>query len=63
MDEKEEKLQKQFDAEDELVKRFAVRLQRIYDNRTAGDYTFEAVLSVFLSEYVQLEQNRSDRSE
>lgn len=35
---------------DELIKKYADRLQAIYDKKTAGDHTFLGVLSDFLRE-------------
>lgn len=35
---------------DELIKKYAERLQAIYDNQTAGHFTFEAILANFASE-------------
>lgn len=33
-----------------VIQRYADDMQAIYDNRTAGDYTFTGVLSAFLTE-------------
>lgn len=33
---------------DEIIKKYATHLREIYDERTAGDYTFTGVLSEFL---------------
>lgn len=35
---------------DEVIQKYAKRLQSIYDNHTAGDYTFSGVLHKFLIE-------------
>ena len=39
---------------DELIKKYAQHLQDIYDNRTAGDNTFEGVLYNFAQEAQKL---------
>ncbi len=33
---------------DDLIDRYAAELRNIYDNRTAGDHTFEGVLADFV---------------
>lgn len=38
---------------DELIARHAASLRKIYDERTAGDYTFTGVLAEFLRDYEQ----------
>lgn len=35
---------------DELIAEYAEKLERIYNERTAGDHTFTGVLAMFLSE-------------
>ncbi len=35
---------------DQKIARYAKTLQAIYDNRTAGDYTFSGVLATFLND-------------
>lgn len=36
------------DIEDQLIDAAAKKLREVYDNQTAGDYTFEGILSAFL---------------
>lgn len=36
--------------ENEIIKKYAQELRRIYLSRTMGDYTFEGLLSVFAAE-------------
>ena len=37
----------------ELIRDYAVVLSAIYDERTAGDYTFAGVLATFLNDFVE----------
>lgn len=38
---------------DEIIQKYADRLQEIYDKRTAGDHTFTGVLATMLMEIEQ----------
>lgn len=48
---------------DSLIKKYADKLQDIYDNRTAGDHTFTGVLSSMLSAAFVQEAQRIQREE
>lgn len=38
----------------ELIREYATVLRAIYDERTAGDYTFAGVLATFLNDCIEL---------
>ena len=38
---------------DEVIRDYVGVLREIYDNRTAGDYTFAGVLATFLNDFVE----------
>lgn len=38
--------------DDDIIYRYAEILQRIYDNQTAGEYTFNGVLAEFAQELI-----------
>lgn len=44
---------------DTIVKDFAKKAETIYENRTAGDYTWEGFLSSFLGTVRQFEAERA----
>jgi hypothetical protein len=41
---------------DTLISEYAALLERIYENRTAGDYTFEGVLSLFANRVLEVQE-------
>lgn len=47
--------------EDILIDQYAAKLEDVYNQRTAGDFTFHGILTAFLNDYDKY--NRSDRSE
>lgn len=46
--------------QDQLITEYAAKLRRIYNNRTAGDFTFEGVLTDFARRWTEV--RREDHS-
>lgn len=45
---------------DALIQKYSDELQKIYDNRTAGDFTFTGVLAEFLNAAQYARQDEED---
>lgn len=43
---------------DDLIKKYAAKAGRIYDNRTAGDFTWHGLLADFVREMAKIEGER-----
>lgn len=38
-------------SKDELIRKYAEKLEKVYNEQTAGDFTFDGILAQFLREY------------